>query len=334
MPAFEMLIKQDYSAGYYEGKKMKTGKILTILALALALIFSLVKVSEAAPMGTAFTYQGRFYDTNEVAHGLYDFRFRLFDADTDGNQVGSDVNKADVSVNHGYFTVELDFGSGAFDGDERSLGISIRPGEIEDPDAYTTLSPRQKLTPTPYAIHARTAEEPSVGGMPRGSIVMWAGPMFDVPAGWALCDGTNGTPDLTNRFILGVSAGEYPGATGGSHNYTLTTSQLATHNHPFTTGYIGSHSHSASSATAGAHTHKIPDNLTSSMKNKGDENGSPNWGADYSTDWTLSAGSHSHSISIGSSGNHAHTGSTANTGGNQPFDNRPAYYKLAFIMKL
>jgi hypothetical protein len=45
---------------------------------------------------------------------------------------------------------------------------------------------------------------------------MWSGSITSIPSGWALCDGTNGTPDLRNKFVYGVSGGENPGATGGS----------------------------------------------------------------------------------------------------------------------
>ncbi len=58
--------------------------------------------------------------------------------------------------------------------------------------------------------------------IPSGVIVMWSGTIANIPSGWALCNGSSGTPDLRERFIYGVSAGEDPGATGGStqHNHS------------------------------------------------------------------------------------------------------------------
>lgn len=109
-------------------------------------------VSFAAPMGTAFTYQGRFNASGNPANGAYDFEFRLFDAATAGNQVGSTVTKADLAVSDGYFTTTLDFGSGRFTGDARWLQIAVRPGA--ETGSYTTLTPRHELTPTPYAINS------------------------------------------------------------------------------------------------------------------------------------------------------------------------------------
>ncbi len=57
--------------------------------------------------------------------------------------------------------------------------------------------------------------------VPRGAIIMWSGLLSDIPAGWTLCDGTNGTPDLRNRFISSCAPGENPGGSGGSdqHNH-------------------------------------------------------------------------------------------------------------------
>lgn len=59
----------------------------------------------------------------------------------------------------------------------------------------------------------------SAASLPAGVIVMWSGSLDAIPAGWALCDGRNGTPDLRNRFVLGVGAEEYLGSTGGSRTH-------------------------------------------------------------------------------------------------------------------
>jgi len=109
-----------------------------------------------AEMGTAFTYQGRLLDANNVANGLYDFEFELYDAPSDGNQLGSTIDINDLDVIDGYFTVELDYGS-VYDGNGVWLEIGVRAGELEDPNVYTTLSPRQRIRPTPYALYATAA---------------------------------------------------------------------------------------------------------------------------------------------------------------------------------
>lgn len=129
---------------------MRSAKMLVILVLDLMVFLAMV--GKAAPMGTVFTYQGRLMDANQPADGLYDFEFRLFDDPCTGIQQGStiDVNEADVI--DGYFTVELDFGSGVFTGDARWLEIGVRLGDSGG--GFTTLNPRQEVTPTPYAIYA------------------------------------------------------------------------------------------------------------------------------------------------------------------------------------
>ena len=64
--------------------------------------------------------------------------------------------------------------------------------------------------------------------MPVGSIIMFNGKAEEIPSGWAICDGTNGTPNLLDRFIL---ASTYCGGTGGQSQITLSVSQLPPHRH-------------------------------------------------------------------------------------------------------
>lgn len=131
-----------------------------ILAVALCLAFGLGQSAGAAPMGTVFTYQGRLIDANSAADGLYDFQFKLYDASIAGAQKGSTLNSGQVDVIDGYFTVALDFGSGIFDGNDRWLEIGVRAGELDDPNVYVLLSPRQRVAATPYALYAKTPAGP------------------------------------------------------------------------------------------------------------------------------------------------------------------------------
>ncbi len=64
---------------------------------------------------------------------------------------------------------------------------------------------------------------PNPPSLPPGAIVMWSGTRASIPAGWALCDGENGTPNLMDRFVVGVSDAEEPGSTGGSSTHTHTS---------------------------------------------------------------------------------------------------------------
>jgi len=128
-----------------------------MLVLALGLTVCFAQVGKASPMGPAWTYQGRLMDADAPADGIYDFEFRLYNSNDPcvGNQEGNTVDINDLDVINGYFTVELDFGSDVFDGDRVWLGIAVRPGDSNDPDAFVTLSPRQEVTPTPYALQSR-----------------------------------------------------------------------------------------------------------------------------------------------------------------------------------
>lgn len=150
------------------------------------------------------------------------------------------------------------------------------------------------------------------GPIPAGGIIMWSGSIASIPTGWALCNGANGTPNLQDRFIVGAGSSYGVAGTGGQNQVTLTTNQIPSHNHTM--------------ASAGAHTHTVTGQW-------GGDNG------DHSNDATVGAGDKGptetgfnflHTSS--SSGSHTHT--INSTGGGQPFDNRPLYYALAFIMKL
>jgi len=138
---------------------MKTTSMFRIVALLMCLMSWMVDRAGAVPMGTVFTYQGRLIDANSAADGLYDLQFKLYDGASDGNELGSTIDVNEIDVIDGYFTVALDFGS-VFDGNDRWLEIGVRAGELRDPNGYTKLSPRQKLTATPYALYAKTPAGP------------------------------------------------------------------------------------------------------------------------------------------------------------------------------
>ena len=120
---------------------------------------------------------------------------------------------------------------------------AIHSHEVEqtgNPISYT--SEGENILP-PYYELAFIEKETSDPGIPIGLIVMWAGSIEDLPTGWEICNGSNGTPDLRKKFIQGVPSGDDPGSSGGS----------LTHNHTYTD--IPSHSHSLSSEGY-SHTHE------------------------------------------------------------------------------
>lgn len=121
---------------------------------ALFLFATLLSANPAggAPLGSAFTYQGRLRDGANPASGAFDLQFALFNASINGAQVGGPLTAEDVSVTNGLFTVLLDFGASVFTGEARWLEIGVRPGASAG--SFTNLSPRQELTGTPYALNA------------------------------------------------------------------------------------------------------------------------------------------------------------------------------------
>jgi hypothetical protein len=119
-----------------------------LATLALALTAPLVAHTQT-PLGTAFTYQGKLDSSGAGLNGVVDFRFRLFDAAVAGNELGA-VNVDDVPITDGLFTVALDFGQAPFTGSARWLEIGVRETGVN----FTTLTPRQLLTPAPFALYA------------------------------------------------------------------------------------------------------------------------------------------------------------------------------------
>jgi len=133
---------------------MKIISLPKFIALTLlALITATLPCSIVRAQGTAFTYQGRLNDGGMPASGLYDLRFVLFDASAAGNQAGGSLTNFSTAVTNGLFTVTLNFGS-VFTGTNYWLDIAVRTNGAA---AFTTLTTRQPVTPTPYAIFANTA---------------------------------------------------------------------------------------------------------------------------------------------------------------------------------
>src|ERR1035438_8700947 len=121
-------------------------------ALLLFAILS-VQSSTVFAQGTAFTYQGRLNTGTNPATGTYDLTFSLYNAGTGGSQTGSLLTNSSVGVTNGLFTVSVDFGA-VFTGTPYWLQIGVRTNAT---GAFTPLTPRQQLTPAPYAIFADTA---------------------------------------------------------------------------------------------------------------------------------------------------------------------------------
>jgi microcystin-dependent protein len=202
--------------------------------------------------------------------------------------------------------------------------------------------------------------------VPSGGIIMWSGSIASIPSGWNLCDGTNGTPDLRNRFVVGAGSSYAVNATGGADSVTLIEAQIPGHAHTFsaTTASGGAHTHTASTASAGSHTHTFSggtnttgahSHTLSTIVVAGDQRtggnntpgsntitvgvtGTTSTTGDHAHTFsgtTDSDGAHTHSVTVDSAGAHTHSvsGTTATTGGSTSHENRPPYYALAYIQK-
>jgi Kelch motif protein len=141
----------------------RLGGVVRVFERAVAMAALLVWAAPAAaapPVGTAFTYQGRLSDNGVPANGLYDLEFQLFDQATGGELLGT-LQFREVTVTGGLFTVKLDFRE-TFTA-TRWLEIGARPGGTDG--RFTTLTPRQELTPTPTATFAATAATVAASGV-------------------------------------------------------------------------------------------------------------------------------------------------------------------------
>ncbi len=159
------------------------------------------------------------------------------------------------------------------------------------------------------AVDALSIASGNTNPIPAGVIVMWSGSVNSIPSGWALCDGTSGTPNLKGRFIIGYSAttGNYTmGATGGDYSVALTTPQLPSHTHTMQTN--GNHQHYMTEVSRG------------DEGSSGSDDSVGSWNEGGAQKQTSFAGNHTHTINA--------------TGSNQAHENRPPYYTLAYIIKL
>jgi hypothetical protein len=103
---------------------------------------------------TGFKYQGSLTDSGDPANGTYEMQFKLFDAASGGNQIGTTLVDLPVTINNGIFSVLLDFQAAAFSGSNRWLEVSIRHNAKE---SYITLNPRELIVSTPYSVKTLSA---------------------------------------------------------------------------------------------------------------------------------------------------------------------------------
>jgi hypothetical protein len=224
---------------------MKRHRILASafgLALLLTLAAGLTQAQGPGPaagvgpleaLGTGFTYQGQLKKGDAPVSGDCAMAFRLYDASTGGNQVGSAITPT-VAISNSLFTVPLDFGASPFLGEARWLGIQVK---CQGDTVYADLG-RQRLTAAPYALHST-----STGGLQgrsvastapnTGQVLKWSGSL------WAPADDSVGPPGSGDIAAVYAGSGLTGGGTTGEVTVTVafagsgaaTTVARSDHNH-------------------------------------------------------------------------------------------------------
>ena len=147
--------------------------------------------------------------------------------------------------------------------------------------------------------------------VPSGMIMMWSGSIATIPSGWLLCDGSNGTPDLRNRFIIGANADD-----GGAAKTSITGS--ATQSGGTKDAVVVSHTHTATTSSAGTHSHTF---TIADMNQLVSGTFAATAPGNTRNQTTATAGDHTHTVTIDSTGS---SGTNANL---------PPYFALAYVMK-
>lgn len=194
---------------------------------------------------------------------------------------------------------------------------------------------------------AGLADALAASGVPIGTITMWGGAIEDVPTRWNLCDGTNGTPDLTDRFVMGTAVTANVGNVGGSVDHTHVGTIVADGIHTHT-GTVGDTALSLNQIPPHRHNNGVCDNDASNKlfayglvaaTADGGSNSSEsiaNVGSSGISQGLTSltggtggaAATHTHGNTIADSGEHAHDVTIDST------NVLPPYLKLAYIMKI
>lgn len=181
--------------------------------------------------------------------------------------------------------------------DEVSVGVeSVYDAEknIKQKECQIRVYHKDDLLPRSTIKLIRYSAESTSSSVPQGSIIPWYGSSENIPNGFALCDGTNGTPDLRDRFLVGAGNLYTLGNTGGENSHQLTVAEMPSHQHDSGWGEHPSYG--------------TPFGLSNYCLGSRMGSGKSDWD---NAGWL-----------------------TSSTGGNQPHENRPPYYALYYIMKL
>ncbi len=296
------------------------GSLRVVLILMVVVCLALMAMGASVPQ--IINYQGSLMDKSvppKPVTGTVNMTFNVYSSATGSNPIWSEAWSSTatpanpVIVNTGGFNVMLGSLSpfpDTFFAQHQKTFLGIKIGTDSE------MLPRQQFASVGYSFAAGN-------GIPRGGIIMWSGDVTQLPFGWALCNGGNGTPNLQDRFIVGAGPGYVAGA--GAKNPTEYILNL---NHSHT---INDHTHAGWTDAQGSHQHSGTTGNNSSSSNRSKTNdlmavAENTHTHNFTTDWQ---GSHTHNVATGGASNRG-----TDTQLNSAQDIRPPYYALAFIMKL
>lgn len=189
------------------------------ILILIFLFICVVSVYAGAPY--EIRYNGKLKSYGSDANGTKNMNFLIFDNLKSGSLLWQSGSQS-VSVSSGIFSYVMQ---------PSNVDWQVKDCYLEVVIDGKVMTPREKLTSVPYAIHADN-------GLVKGMIIMWYGNSAQIPDGWALCDGQvyNGvqTPDLRDRFVVGAGSSYNLNATGGEATHTLTIDEMPSHSHSFT----------------------------------------------------------------------------------------------------
>ncbi len=276
--------------------KSKQIKIFFVAIIFLFLVATGGAIQQLVSLQGKVELNGNLVDDGNITVTIYD-------ASTGGNLIYNSSNDFDNAIQDGYFDIML--------GSNTELNLNLSRDYWVDISVngqnldFSGADRKQFQSPVGTTMSGNLTVEDTVTAtsfvgngsqltdtIPTGVIVMWSGSIANIPSGWALCNGSNGTPDLRERFIVGAG-GDNPNVNGtgynvddagGEANHTLTIAEMPSHTH-------GMRYDPSSSGTE-------------YQFNSGTDQGFREYVDTYST------------------------------GGDEPHENRPPYYALAYIMKL
>ena len=181
--------------------------------------------------------------------------------------------------------------------DEVSVGVeSVYDAEknIKQKECQIHVYYKDDALPRSTIKLIRYSAESTSSSVPQGSIIPWYGSIGNIPNGFALCDGKNGTPDLRDRFLVGAGNLYTLGNTGGENSHRLTVAEMPSHQHDSGWG------ENSSLGSVFGLSQYLKDRRLGALEH------------DYDNCGAL----------------------TSLTGGDQPHENRPPYFALYYIIKL